>query len=176
LSADEVVSNVVLLFVAGHETTSNMIGNALIALHRHPEQLARLKNDPSQLSKAVAECSRYDSSVQIVVRTAIEDIEVDGFVLPRNASVFFALGAAHRDPSKFDKPDELDFDREQSRLLSFGAGIHYCLGYRLAILELEAALGTLLKRLPDLKLGNLEELRWARRLTVRGVEALEATW
>ncbi|MFM0739240.1 cytochrome P450 [Paraburkholderia xenovorans] len=176
LTPDEVVSNVILFFVAGHETTSNMIGNALIALYRHPEQLAALKRDPSRLPAAVAECVRYDSAVQMVVRIAQEDVEVGGMTVPRNTLVFLALGAANRDPSRFDQPERLDFEREPSRLLSFGGGIHYCLGYRLAMLELEAALGTLLARLPNLRLLNLDELRWHRRLTLRGVETLTAKW
>ena len=175
LSEDEIISNVILLFVAGHETTSNMLGNALIALHRHPAQLERLRSDPSLVSKAVAECARYDTAVQMVVRTAFDDIDVDGQTLPRGSIVFMLLGSANRDPARFDAPDTLDIGREPSgHLLTFGAGIHYCLGARLAMMELEIALHTLLTRLPQLRLTNLDALQWRRRNNLRGVETLIA--
>ncbi|OUL97903.1 cytochrome P450 [Paraburkholderia hospita] len=175
LSEDEIISNVILLFVAGHETTSNMLGNALIALHQHPAQLERLRGDPSLVSKAVAECARYDTAVQMVVRTAFEDIDVDGQTLPRGSIVFMLLGSANRDPERFDAPDTLDIDREPSgHLLTFGAGIHYCLGARLAMMELEIALHKLLTRLPQLRLTNLDALQWRRRNNLRGVESLIA--
>lgn len=175
LSEDEIISNVILLFVAGHETTSNMLGNALIALHRHPAQLERLRGDPSLVSKAVAECARYDTAVQMVVRTAFDDIDVDGQTLPRGSIVFMLLGSANRDPERFDAPDTLDIGREPSgHLLTFGAGIHYCLGARLAMMELEIALHKLLTRLPQLRLTNLDALQWRRRNNLRGVESLIA--
>ncbi|CAG9211240.1 Putative cytochrome P450 133B1 [Paraburkholderia caribensis] len=175
LSEDEIVSNVILLFVAGHETTSNMLGNALIALHRHPAQLERLRGDPSLVSEAVAECARYDTAVQMVVRTAFDDIEVEGQTLPRGSIVFMLLGSANRDPERFDAPDTLDIGREPSgHLLTFGAGIHYCLGARLAMMELEIALHKLLTRLPQLRLTNLDALQWRRRNNLRGVETLLA--
>jgi cytochrome P450 len=176
LRTDEVVANVLLFFVAGHETTSNMIGNTLIALHRHPQQLASLRRDPSLLPKAVAECARYDSAIQLIARIAQDDIDIAGMTVPRHSLVFFALGAANRDPLKFDQPDQLDFEREQGRLLSFGGGIHHCLGYRLALVELEVAIGALLTRLPQLELTNLDALRWHRRHTLRGVEVIRAKW
>ncbi|HEY3596632.1 MAG TPA: cytochrome P450 [Paraburkholderia sp.] len=176
LTDEEIVQNVILLFIAGHETTSNMLGNALIALHRHPEQLQMLKSDPSKIPNAVLECLRYDGSVQMTIRSALDDIEIDGSVVPRGTTVFCALGAANRDPSKFRQPDRLDIDRGDGRLLTFGAGIHHCVGYRLALLELEAALGTLLERLPNLKLTNLDDLHWHPRGNLRGVESLIATW
>ncbi|WP_109477326.1 cytochrome P450 [Paraburkholderia sp. C35] len=175
LSEDEIVSNVILLFVAGHETTSNMLGNALIALHRHPAQWERLRGDLSLVSKAVAECARYDTAVQMVVRTAFDDIDVGGQTLPRGSIVFMLLGSANRDPERFDAPDTLDIGREPSgHLLTFGAGIHYCLGARLAMMELEIALHALLTRLPQLRLTNLDTLQWRRRNNLRGVEKLTA--
>ncbi|MEI6000887.1 cytochrome P450 [Paraburkholderia bengalensis] len=177
LSEDEIVSNVILLFVAGHETTSNMLGNALIALHRHPDQLAKLRGDPSLVPKAIAECARYDTAVQMVVRTAFDDVEVDGQTLARGTIVFMLLGSANRDPARFDDPDRLDIERDPSgHLLTFGAGIHYCLGARLAMMELEIALHKLLTRLPELQLTNLDTLQWHKRNNLRGVESLIAAW
>ena len=175
LTEDEIISNVLLLFVAGHETTSNMLGNALIALHRHPAQLALLKDDASLLPRAVGECLRFDSSVQMIVRTAFEDVEAAGHSIARGTIVFMLLGSANRDPGQFEKPDELDIGRAlQGRLLSFGAGVHHCLGARLATLELETGLGSLISRLPDLRITNLDALQWRQRNTLRGVESLKA--
>jgi cytochrome P450 len=175
LSEEEIVSNVILLFVAGHETTSNTLGNALIALHRHPAQLERLRADPSLVSKAVAECARYDTAVQMVVRTAFDDIEVHGQTLARGSIVFMLLGSANRDPARFEEPDTLDIEREPSgHLLTFGAGIHYCLGARLTMMELEIALHKLMTRLPQLRLTNLDALVWRKRNNLRGVETLMA--
>jgi cytochrome P450 len=176
LSHDEIVSNVILLFLAGHETTSNMIGNALISLHRHPEQLALLRSDLSKMSNAVLECVRYEGSVQSVVRSALEDIEIAGVELPRGTMVVLSIASANRDPLRFQDPDRLDIDRDGGRLASFGAGIHYCLGYRLALIELETALGVLFERLPGLELLKLGQLTWNQRGNLRGVESLEAVW
>lgn len=176
LTHDEIVSNVILLFIAGHETTSNMIGNALIALHRNPQQLDLLKREPSRMPNAVLECLRYDGSVQVTIRAALEDVEVEGEVLPRGTTVFLMLGAANRDPAQFTDPDQLDIGRQQGRLQTFGAGIHHCLGYRLALIELESALGALFERLPNLRLTNLDQLSWNQRGNLRGVNALMAAW
>ncbi|WP_213776709.1 cytochrome P450 [Caballeronia sp. dw_276] len=177
LNDDEIISNVLLLFVAGHETTSNMLGNALIALHRQPGQLALLKRDPSLLTKAVSECLRFDSSVQMIVRTALEDVEVEGVSIARGTIVFMMVGSANRDPGQFSNPDQLDIERAlQGKLLSFAAGIHHCLGARLATLELEIGLGTLVSRLPDLRITNLDALQWRQRNTLRGVESLKALY
>ncbi|TKC92701.1 cytochrome P450 [Trinickia terrae] len=176
LTHDEIVSNVILLFIAGHETTSNMIGNALIALHRNPQQLDLLKRDPLRMPNAVLECLRYDGSVQMTIRAAMEDVEIDGEVVPRGTMVFLMLGAANRDPDQFSEPDRLDIDRKQGRLHTFGAGIHHCLGYRLALIELESALGALLERLPHLRLTTLDQLSWNQRGNLRGVNALMSAW
>ena len=176
LTHDEIVSNVILLFIAGHETTSNMIGNALIALHRNPQQLDLLKRHPEKMPNAVLECTRYDGSVQMTMRTAMEDVEVGGEIVQRGTMVFLMLWAANRDPAKFHQPDRLDLDRQQGRPQTFGAGIHHCLGYRLALIELESALGALLERLPDLRLPELDRLSWNQRGNLRGVSALIAAW
>ena len=131
LTEEELLANVWLLFVAGHETTRNLIGNGLLALHRNPEELARLKADPGLLATAVAELLRYDSPVQFVSRTAYEDVEIGGVTIARDQSVICLLAAGNRDPAVFPDPDRLDVGRPDVRPLSFGGGIHYCLGAQL---------------------------------------------
>lgn len=175
LTDDEVISNVILLFIAGHETTSNMIGNALIALHRHPAKLEELKREPALMPKAVLECMRYDSSVHMVVRTALEEVVVDDVTLAPGTIVFMLIGAANRDPDFFAQPDQIDFERAgNSRFLSFGAGIHYCLGARVALLEIEVALKTLFRYFPDLQIVEPARLQWHQRNNLRGVHSLTA--
>ncbi|KQQ80228.1 cytochrome [Xanthomonas sp. Leaf131] len=176
LSSDEIVSNVILLFFAGHETTSNMICNALIALHRHPQQLHLLQETPNLMPNAVLECLRYDSSVQIATRTALQDFEIDGVAVRQGTMLYLMLGAANHDTLQFTDPQVLDIRRQQGRALSFGGGIHHCLGNRLALIEMEAALATLLARLPALHLEQLDALRWNDRANLRGVDALFASW
>jgi cytochrome P450 len=176
LAKDEIVANVIMFYLDGHETTTHMIGNALVALQRHPEQFDALKRDLARLPNAVSELLRYDGSVHLTARTAAEDMEVNGVTVPRNTHVYLSLAAANRDPKKFDKPDRLDIERVLPRVMTFGGGIHHCLGYRLALLELETALGVLLSRLPGLTLAGLDDLHWLPRGTLRGVEKLTAHW
>ncbi|PCE21932.1 cytochrome [Paraburkholderia acidicola] len=175
-SENEIIWNVIFIFAAGHETTSNMIGNALIALYRHPDQLEKLRARPELLTQAINECMRYDSSVQIVQRVALEDTDVHGIAIPKGTIVLLSLGATNRDPMQFDQPDTLLIERPESANppLVFSGGIHYCLGARLAMFELETALGTILRRLPDLRLTNLDSLQWHQRNTLRGVTSLLA--
>jgi hypothetical protein len=176
LSQDDIVSNTILLLLAGHETTSNMIGNALIALHRHPEQLALLKREPSLMPAAVLECMRYDGSAQTTIRSALEDVEIAGVDVPCGTSVLLMFGSANRDPAQYADPDLLDIERNEARLQSFGSGIHHCLGYRMALVQLETALTALLERLPGLELTGLDNLNWNRRGNLRGVTSLVARW
>ncbi|MFM0290501.1 cytochrome P450 [Paraburkholderia megapolitana] len=175
-SENEIIWNVIFIFAAGHETTSNMIGNALIALHKHPDQLEKLRARPELLTQAINECMRYDSSVQIVQRVALEDTDIHGVAVPKGTIVLLSLGATNRDPMQFDQPDTLLIERPESANapLVFSGGIHYCLGARLAMFELETALGTILRRLPDLRLTNLDTLQWHQRNTLRGVTSLLA--
>ncbi|MCX8956483.1 cytochrome P450 [Erwinia psidii] len=174
LQHDEIISNVILLFIAGHETTSNMLCNTVLALHDNPEQLALLKQDHALVPAAVAECLRYDSSVQMLYRTALDDIELQGQVIPRGTTLFLSLGAANHDPAVFSSPDTLNIRRREGRSLSFGGGIHHCMGYRLALAELEVALEILLKRLPDMQPVKADIER-NRRANLRGVNALPIT-
>ncbi|GAB7524947.1 cytochrome P450 [Paraburkholderia sp. 2C] len=176
LSQDEIVSNTILLFLAGVETTSNMIGNALIALHRHPDQLALLKARPALMSEAVLECMRYDSSAQSTIRSALEDVEIAGVEVPCGTSVLLMFGSANRDPARYTNPERLDLARNEVRLQTFGGGIHHCLGHRMALVQLETALSVLLARLPGLELTGLDNLSWNRRGNLRGVTSLVARW
>ena len=178
LSNEELVANIVLLFGAGHETTVNLIGNGLLALHRNPDQLALLKANPALITNAIEEFLRYDSSVQMTGRVALEDIDdLGGKKIPKGESVICLLGSANHDPAVYpDRPDSLDITRPKIRPLSFGGGIHLCLGAQLARLEAEVAIATLLRRLPDLKLDNVENPEWRPSFVLRGLKQLPASW
>ncbi len=177
LSNEELTGNIILLFGAGHETTVNLIGNGLLALHRNPDQLALLKADPALITNAVEEFLRYDSSVQMTGRVALEDVEVGGKKIPKGESVLCLLGSANRDPAVYpDRPDRLDITRPNVRPVSFGGGIHFCLGAQLARIEAEVAIATLLRRIPDLKLDNAENPQWRPTFVLRGLSALPASW
>ncbi len=129
LTNEELTANIMLLFGAGHETTVNLIGNGLLALHRHPDQLQFLRSNPSLTGNAIDELLRYDSSVQLTGRTTLEDIDdIGGISMAKGRSVLCLLGAANRDPAVYPEPDRLDITRSDIRPLSFGGGIHYCLG------------------------------------------------
>jgi hypothetical protein len=178
LSNEELIANIVLLFGAGHETTANLIGNGLLALHRHPDQLALLKTRPELITNAVEEFLRYDSSVQLTGRTALEPIdEVGGKKIARGESVLCLLGSANRDPAAYpEHPDRLDITRPNIRPLSFGGGIHFCLGAQLARIEAEVAIATLLRRLPDLALDDADNPEWRPTFVLRGLKRLPARW
>ena len=177
LSNEELTANVILLFGAGHETTVNLIGNGLLALYRNPDQLRLLCENPSLTAGAIEELLRYDSSVQVTGRTTLEDVdEIGGIPLAKGQSVICLLGSANRDPSVYAAPDRLDIKRADVRPLSFGGGIHYCLGAQLARIEGEIAIATLLRRLPDLQLDDAEHPDWRQTFVLRGLNTLPASW
>jgi hypothetical protein len=178
LTNEELTANIILLFGAGHETTVNLIGNGLLALHRNPDQLALLKSNPSLITNAIEEFLRYDSSVQMTGRVALEDIEdLGGKKIPKGESVLCLLGSANRDPAVYpDRPDRLDITRPNVRPLSFGGGIHFCLGAQLARIEAEVAISSLLRRLPELKLDDAENPQWRPTFVLRGLKQLPASW
>jgi cytochrome P450 len=178
LTNEELTANIILLFGAGHETTVNLIGNGLLALHRNPDQLALLKAKPELITNAIEEFLRYDSSVQMTGRTALEDIEdLGGKRIPKGESVLCLLGSANHDPAVYpDRPDRLDITRPNVRPLSFGGGIHFCLGAQLARIEAEVAIATLLRRLPGLRLDNAENPEWRPTFVLRGLKKLPASW
>jgi cytochrome P450 len=178
LTNEELTANIILLFGAGHETTVNLIGNGLLALHRNPDQLALLKARPELITGAIEEFLRYDSSVQMTGRVTLEDIDDLGTKrIPRGESVLCLLGSANRDPAVYpDRPDRLDITRPNVRPLSFGGGIHFCLGAQLARIEAEIAISTLLRRLPDLRLDDAENPEWRPTFVLRGLKRLPASW
>jgi cytochrome P450 len=178
LSNEELTANIILLFGAGHETTVNLIGNGLLALHRNPDQLALLKANPALITNAIEEFLRYDSSVQLTGRVALEDIDALGAKkIPKGETVLCLLGSANRDPAVYpDRPDRLDITRPNVRPLSFGGGIHFCLGAQLARIEAEIAISTLLRRLPELRLDDAGNPEWRPTFVLRGLKRLPASW
>ncbi|MDA9404691.1 cytochrome P450 [Bradyrhizobium sp. CCBAU 45389] len=178
LTNEELTANIILLFGAGHETTVNLIGNGLLALHRNPDQLALLKARPELMVGAIEEFLRYDSSVQMTGRVALEDIEdLGGRQIPKGETVLCLLGSANRDPAVYpDRPDRLDVTRQNVKPLSFGGGIHFCLGAQLARIEAEIAIATLLRRLPDLRIDDVENPKWRPTFVLRGLTQLPASW
>ncbi len=174
LSEDELVAMVFLLLVAGHETTVNLIGNGALALLLHSDQMALLREDPSLIKSAIEELLRYESPLETATeRYAREDLVIAGHTVPRGALVFAVLASANRDEHQFDRPDTLDITRTDNRHLSFGQGVHYCLGAPLARLEGQIAINALVRQFPKLKLAvSPERLRWRRGIVLRGMEAL----
>jgi cytochrome P450 len=173
LSHAELITTATLLFVAGHETTSNLIGNAVLALLRNPGELERLRDDPGLIRNAVEEFLRYDSPVQYVARITTEDVEVGGQPIPKGEQLILVVGAMNRDPAQFPDPDRLDVGRpaESNRHLSFSGGPHFCLGASLARLEAQVAIGTLLRRRPNLELVTTQPAV-RQHFVLRGVEEL----
>lgn len=176
LSAAELRDQVVLLYVAGHETTVNLIGNGALALLRHPDQAARLRADPGLIANAVEELLRYDGPVQFSRRVLLDDLVLDEDVIPAGEFVFTLLGAANHDPDHFGPDaDALDLTRRLApQHLGFGGGIHHCLGAVLARAEARAALGALFTRFPDLAPVSATPA-WNGRLVLRGLDALGVT-
>jgi pimeloyl-[acyl-carrier protein] synthase len=171
LTEHEVIAMCLLLFIAGHETTVNLIGNGLLALLQHPDQLARVRADPALVPNAVEELLRYDSPVQRTARIATTEVDLAGHAIAKGAMVVAALGAANRDPAQFSDPDRLDVTRRDVRHISFGYGIHFCLGAPLARVEGQIALGTLLRRAPGLALDE-PSLEWRESSVLRGLKRL----
>ena len=178
LSPDELIGMSVLLLIAGHETTVNLIGNGMRALFAHPGQLADLRADFGLLDGAIEEMLRYDGPVETCTeRLALEDVEMGGVTIPAGSTVLIAMADADRDPERFKEPDRFDIRRDARGHIAFGHGLHYCLGAPLARLEGRIALRTLLERCPDLALdADAATLRWMPGLLIRGVRELPVRW
>ena len=171
LTEREMLNMLRLLLIAGNETTTNLIGNGFLALLRHPEQLQRLRDDPSLIPSAVDELLRFDSPVQTDFRRVLTDCEVNGFPLKQRDNIVVLLGAANRDPDVFDDPDKLDVGRGDRSHLSFGRGIHHCIGAPLARLEGRVVLEMLLERFSRIGLRDGQP-RFRNSIVLRGLESL----
>jgi cytochrome P450 PksS len=180
LNEDELVAMVFLLLIAGHETTVNLIGNGMLALLDHPDQLQRLREAPALMKSAVEEMLRFTSPVETgTERYSKEDIMISGVTIPRGSLVLAAIASANRDEQYFNNPDEFDIGREPNKHLAFGLGSHYCLGAPLARLEAQIAIAALLERISTIRLGvSRDQLRWNRGLILRGLHSLplDVTW
>jgi cytochrome P450 len=170
LTEEEIVSTCVLLLVAGHETTVNLIGNAILAMLRQPSQWAALAADAGRAAGVIEETLRFDPPVQMIARFAANDLSVGGVEVSNGDVMFLLLAAAHRDPAEFDRPDIFDPDREGLRHLGFGRGAHYCIGAPLARLEAGVALSELTSRFPKARLDG--EPQYKPNVTLRGLSTL----
>lgn len=174
LSEDELLAMVFLLLVAGHETTVNLIGSGVLALLEHPDQMEKLRREPTLIKTAIEELLRYTAPVFMSTeRYAREDVTLHDVTIPRGEMTFGVIGSANRDETVFQNPDQLDITREPNKHLSFGQGIHFCLGAPLARMEAQIAINTLLRRMPDLRLKvSPGSLRWRPSMILRGLDML----
>jgi len=171
LNEEELLATCILILIAGHETTVNLIGNGVLALLRHPAELSRLRATPGLITTAVEELLRYDGPVQRTARVASDDATIGGHTIHKGEMVMPFIGAADRDPAQFPVPDRLDLSRADNRHIAFGWGIHFCLGAPLARVEGQIAIETLVRRLPRLELVN-ETIEYRQSLTLRGLKEL----
>ena len=174
LTEEELVANINILLSTGHETTTHLIGNGILALLQNPDQLKLLKDNPNLLDSTIDEILRYDNPVQITYRSALEDVEIKGKTIRKGDLVNTILGSANRDPERFNNPNQFDITRSEGRHLSFGLGIHYCIGAPLVKLEAEIAFETILHRFPNLQL-KTEKLEWQEHPIFRGLKKLQIT-
>jgi cytochrome P450 len=174
MSGDEMLSMIFLLLIAGHETTVNLIGNGMLALLTHPEQMKELRGDPLLVASAVEEMLRFDSPLEMATeRYTTEEVEYSGTAIPSGARVYVVIASANRDEQQFERADQFDITRPNNRHLSFGVGAHYCMGAPLARLEGQIAITALLKRMPELRLAvAYNEISWKPGLILRGVKRL----
>jgi hypothetical protein len=174
LSEDELLATCILLLIAGHETTANLIGNGALALLRHPDQFRRLREEPGLIASAVEELLRYDGPVQRTARVPSEDVSIGGRIIPKGELVMPFIGAADRDPAQFPDPDRLDIARADNRHIAFGWGIHFCLGAPLARVEGQIAVNALVQRFPKLAPAT-DAPEFRQSLTLRGLTSLPVT-
>ncbi len=175
LSESELLATCILLLIAGHETTVNLIGNGTLALLHHPEERRRLHDDPSLIHSAVEELLRYDGPVQRMTRIANEDVTIGDTTIRKSEMVMTFIGAADRDPAHFPEPDRLDIARPDNRHIAFGWGIHFCLGAPLARVEGQIAINTLVRRLPSLALAT-DKPEFRESVTLRGLKRLPVSY
>lgn len=175
LTADEIFEICLLILVAGHETTTKLIGNGVLALLRHPDQLLQLQREPARIESAVEEMLRYDGPVQATSRFVKDDMELAGRKLRKGEEVLILLASANRDPERFGDPDTFDISRADNSHVAFGHGIHFCLGANLARLETQVAVAAMVERMPRMKLAA-DRLEWGQNLILRGLVSLPVTF
>jgi unspecific monooxygenase len=176
LSEEELLATCILLLVAGHETTMNLIGNGMLALLRQTSELERLRSTPDLIPNAIEEMLRFDGTVQLTGRTATQDTDVAGTTIGAGEISILLIGSANHDPARFDDPDRLDIGRQDVRHLGLGGGAHYCLGAPLARMEAAVAFAALFRRLPpSLHLAS-EKLEWRDNIVLRGLRSLPLAW
>jgi cytochrome P450 len=171
LAEDELVANINILLSTGHETTTHLIGNGLLALLQYPDQRRKLESQPALLAPAIEEMLRYDNPVQITYRSALEDAEVKGKLIHKGDLVNTIIASANRDPRRFSNPDSFEITRNEGRHLGFGMGIHFCIGAPLVRLEAEIVFETILRRFPKISLAT-ESLEWQEHPVFRGLKSL----
>jgi len=176
LNEEEIIANLIVTMVGGQETTTNLIGNGVLTLLRHPAELDRLRGDSSMIPSAVEELLRYESPSQHTARLAPGDVELGGKRIRKRQAVIAVMGAGNRDPERFPEPDRLDITRKDNRHLAFGWAAHFCFGAALARLEGQIAFETILRRLPHLKLDTRVPLEWRHNLGLRGLTALPVSF
>src|SRR5947209_12881201 len=172
---EEVVANTIVTMVGGQETTTNLIGNGILTLLRHQDQLERLKADMSLIPSAVEELLRYESPSQHTARLAPEDVEIGGKIIRKRQATIAVMGAANRDPERFPEPDRLDLARQDNRHVAFAWGAHFCFGAPLARIEGQAAFEAVVRRMPNISLAT-EKVTWRENLGLRGLKALPVTF
>src|SRR5947207_469499 len=175
LSEEEVIANTIVTMVGGQETTTNLIGNGLLSLLRHRDQLERLQADLGLIPSAVEELLRYESPSQQTARLAPEDVELGGKLIRKRQAVIAVMGAANRDPERFPEPDRLDIGREDNRHVAFAWGAHFCFGAPLARIEGQAAFEAIVRRMPEIKLAT-DKVTWRGNLGLRGLTTLPVTF
>lgn len=175
LTQEELIVNLVLLLIAGHETTTNLIGNGMLALLRNPSAAAELRDDPTIIKTAVEELLRYDSPVQLDARTALEDVEIGGVLIPKKEQPVLLLAAANRDPAQFPDPDRLDLRRTPNAHIAFSSGIHFCVGASLARAEGQVAIGRMVERMPNMALAD-DHPPYKDNVTLRGLASLPVSF
>jgi cytochrome P450 len=172
LTEEEIIANLIVTLVGGQETTTNLIGNGVLTLLRHPAELERLRSEPSLIPSAVEELLRYESPSQHTARLAPDDTELGGKQIRKRQAVIAVMGAGNRDPDRFPDPDCLQLDRKDNRHLAFGWAAHFCFGAALARLEGQIAFERILSRLVNLRLDTRVPLSWRQNLGLRGLSAL----
>lgn len=175
LADEDIVATAILIFQAGHDTTTSMIAKGMLALLQHEDELDKLRAQPELLAGATEELLRYDTAVQISVNFATADVAFEGSTIREGDSVFILRGAANRDPERFPEPDRLDIERRDIEHHSFGLGAHFCLGASLARLEIQEAIGALVSRLPNMKV-DLDKVVYRPNLHLHGLEAMPVKW